>query len=69
MEFRRGLRREAYVVEMRLRNEDILKRNDMITRLHTGNSLADRLYDTSTLMTENDGEGTFGILAGERVCI
>lgn len=41
----------------------------MVTRLHVGDALANGLNDTSTLMTQDDGEGSLGILAGQGVCI
>ena len=41
----------------------------MIARLHVGNSLTNRLDVTGTLMTEDNGESTLGVLAREGVCI
>jgi hypothetical protein len=41
----------------------------MVSGLHIGDALTDRLYDTSTLMTKHNGESAFGVLAGERVCV
>ena len=41
----------------------------MITRLHVGNSLTNRLDLTGTLMTKDNGESTLGVLARECVCI
>lgn len=41
----------------------------MVARLHVGDALSDRLDDTSTLVTQDDGEGTLGVLAGQGVCI
>jgi hypothetical protein len=48
---------------------NILEGNDMIAWLHIGNTLTDGLDDTCTLMTEYDGEGAFGVLAGQRICV
>lgn len=47
----------------------LLQRNDVITRLDVGDTLAYRLHDTSTLVAEHDGEGTLRVLAGQSVCI
>lgn len=41
----------------------------MVTGLHVGDALAHRLNDTSALMTQDDGEGSFGVLAGKSVGI
>ena len=41
----------------------------MITRLHVGNSLTNRLDVTGTLMTKDNGESTLWVLARECVCI
>lgn len=49
--------------------EDTLECDHVVAGLYVGNALADRLDDTSALMTEDDREGTFGVLAGECVCI
>lgn len=45
----------------------VLKSNDIVAGLHGGDALADRLDDTSTLVTEDDGESTFRVLSGESV--
>ena len=45
----------------------VLKRNDIVAGLHGGDALADRLDNTGTLVTEDDGESTFGVLSGESV--
>ena len=47
--------------------QSVLKSNDVVAGLHGGDALADRLDDTGTLMTEDDGESTFGVLSGEGV--
>jgi len=39
----------------------------MVADLDIGDALADGLDDTSTLVTQDDGEGTLGVLARERV--
>lgn len=41
----------------------------MVARLHVSDALAHGLDDTSTLVTQDDGEGSLGILAGQGVCI
>ena len=41
----------------------------MVAGLDVGDALTNGLDDTSTLVTEDNGEGTLGILAGERVGI
>lgn len=41
----------------------------MVTRLHIGDALAYRLNNTSTLVTQDDGESTLWVLAGQGVCI
>jgi hypothetical protein len=46
-----------------------VKCNDVITRLHIGNALSNRLDVTSTLVSEDDGESTLGVLSRERVRI
>lgn len=39
----------------------------MVAGLDVGDALADGLDDTSTLVSEDDGESALGILAGEGV--
>ena len=46
-----------------------LESNDMVTRLDVGHTLANRLDDTGTLVSEDDGESTLGVLAGQCVGI
>jgi len=41
----------------------------VVAGLHVCDALTDRLDDTGALVTEDDGEGTLGILSGERVGI
>ncbi|KAL2288320.1 hypothetical protein FJTKL_04365 [Diaporthe vaccinii] len=47
----------------------LLKRDDVVPRLHVGDALTYRLDNTSTLMTQDDGEGSLGVLAGQSVGI
>lgn len=47
----------------------LLKSNNVVTGLHVGDTLTNRLNNTSTLMSQDDGEGTFGVLAGQCVGI
>lgn len=47
----------------------ILESNDVVARLHVGDTLADGFDDTSALMTKNNGECAFGVLARECVGI
>lgn len=46
-----------------------VQRDDVVADLHVGDALADGLDDTGALVSEDDGEGTLGVLAGERVGI
>lgn len=41
----------------------------MVAGLHVGDTLADRLDNTSAFVSQDDGEGTFGVLAGQCVGI
>lgn len=41
----------------------------MVARLHIGDALTHRLDNTSTLVTQDDGESSFGVLAGQSVGI
>jgi hypothetical protein len=43
--------------------------DDVVAGLDVGDALADRLDVTGTLVPENDGEGTLGVLSGECVGI
>lgn len=54
---------------LRLQKIFLLESNDIVTGLHGGNALADGLDDTGTLVTQNNGESTFGVLSGESVGI
>lgn len=48
---------------------DVLESNDIVADLHVGDALTNGLNNTSTFVTEDDGESTLGILARERVGI
>lgn len=39
----------------------------MVADFDVGDTLANALYDTTALMSENDGESSLGILARKRV--
>lgn len=41
----------------------------MVTGLHIGDALTDRLDDTSTLVSQNDGESALGVFSGQSVGI
>lgn len=41
----------------------------MVARLHIGDALTNRLNDTGTFVSQNDGEGTLRVLAGQGVGI
>lgn len=41
----------------------------MVTRFDIGYALTNRLDNTGTLVSENDWESTFGILARQCICI
>jgi hypothetical protein len=47
----------------------ILESDNMVTRLHIGDALTNRLDNTSTLMSQNDGESTFRVLSRQSVCV
>lgn len=51
------------------RGKCLLKSDDVVARLHVGDALAYGLNNTSTLMTQDDGEGSLGVLAGQSVGI
>lgn len=48
----------------------LLEADDSVTGLDVGDALADRLDDTGTLVSEDNGESALRILAGEgvRIC-
>lgn len=48
---------------------NVLESDNVVARLYVGDALTDRLDDTSTLVTKDDGEGTLGVLAGQCVGI
>lgn len=47
----------------------LLEGDDVVARLHVGDALTNRLDDTSTLVSQDDGECTLGILARQSVGI
>lgn len=49
--------------------ENVLESDDVVAHVDGGHALADGLDNTGTLVTENNGESTLGILAGESVGI
>jgi hypothetical protein len=49
--------------------EDVLESDNVVTRLDVGDALADRLDNTGTLVSKDNGESTLGVLAGESVGI
>ena len=48
---------------------DVLEGNDMVAGLYIGDALTDGLDVSGTFVTEDDWEGTLGVLAGECVGI
>jgi hypothetical protein len=50
--------------------EYLLESNNVVSWLDRCDALADRLYNSSSLMSKHDGEGSLGILSGEcvRIC-
>jgi hypothetical protein len=49
--------------------ENILESDDVVAHVDGGHAFADGLDNTGTLVTEDNGESTLGILAGESVGI
>jgi hypothetical protein len=47
----------------------VLESNDVVARLHICDALTDGLNDTSTLVSEDDGESTLRVLSGQCVGI
>ena len=47
----------------------VLESNDVVAGLYVCDALTDRLDDTSTLVSEDDGENTLRVLAGQCVGI
>jgi hypothetical protein len=45
----------------------LLQSDDVVTGLHIGHALTHRLDDTGTLVSEDDGESTLGILSGQSI--
>jgi hypothetical protein len=50
-------------------SSDLLESNNVVASLHVGDALADRLDNTGTLVSKDNGESTLGVLAGESVCV
>jgi hypothetical protein len=48
---------------------DVLERNNVVARLYIGDTLTNRLDVSGTFVTEDNGKGTLGVLAGECVGI
>lgn len=48
---------------------NLLQCDHMITWLHVGDAFADRFDDTGSFVSEDNGKGTFWVLAGEGVCV
>jgi hypothetical protein len=51
------------------RGGNLLQRDNVVAGLHVCDALADRLDDAGALVTEDNGESTLGVLAGESVGI
>lgn len=49
--------------------ENVLKSNDVITRLHVGDTLTNRLDNTSSFVSQDDGESSLRVLAGQSIGI
>lgn len=49
--------------------ENVLESDNVVAHLDGGHTLANRLDNTGALMTENNGESTLWVLAGESVGI
>ena len=49
--------------------QDILESNDIVSRFNGCDTFSDRLYDTRALVTQDNGECPFGILARECIGI
>jgi len=47
----------------------VLESHNIVARLDICHTLTDRLDNTSTLVSKNNGKGAFWILSGESVCI
>ena len=48
---------------------DVLEGNNVVARLYVGDALTNRLDVSGTFVTEDDGEGTLRVLAGQCVGI
>lgn len=51
------------------RQWDVLESDDVVTRLHGGDTLSHGFHNTGTLVAEDNGESTLGVLSRERVRI
>ena len=60
---------EMTIRHIRYERVYLLEGNNVVSGLHVGDTLADRLYDTGTFVSENNWKGTLGILAREGVCV
>jgi hypothetical protein len=49
--------------------ENVLESDNIVTGLDGSHTLADRLDDTGTLVTQDDRESTLGVLTGQSVGI
>lgn len=49
------------------RRKHVLQSDDVITRLHISDTLTNGFDNTGTLVSQDDGESTLGILAGQSV--
>jgi hypothetical protein len=54
---------------MQRESVNILEGDNVVTGLNGGHTFADRLNDTSTLVTQDDRESTLGVLSGQSVGI
>ena len=52
-----------------LAQASLLESDDVVARLHVGDALTNRLDNAGTLVTEDNGEGALGVLAGKGVGI
>jgi len=59
--------RDDYLAELAFSALGGVEWDNMVTDFDIGDTLSDRFYNSATFVSANDGEGTFRILAGERV--
>jgi hypothetical protein len=67
--FRKHMSEMVYLAELALFTFGGVERNDMVADFDVGDALANRLYDSTALVPEDDREGTLRILSGKGVCI